>query len=78
MLLLGKPVKVVTRKFQGYSIVRQNYVLIDYMKPNLQEFLIPNFTSKWQEKEFKAYVPKFPPNIVVFYIDLSDNYAFKV
>jgi hypothetical protein len=48
------------------------------MKPNLQEILVHNFTSKWQEKEFKAYVPKFPPNVVVFYIDLSDNYAFKV
>jgi hypothetical protein len=26
--------------------------LIDYLKPKLQEFLVHNFTSKWQEKEF--------------------------
>ncbi len=52
--------------------------LIDYLKPKLQKFLIHNFTSKWQEKEFKAYVPILPPNTIVFCIDLLENYAFKV
>jgi hypothetical protein len=37
-----------------------------------------NFTSKWQEKEFKAYVPNLPPNTIVSCIDFLENNAFKV
>ncbi len=51
--------------------------LIDYLKPRLQEFVLHNFTSKWQEKEFKSYVPNLPPNTMLSCIDFSENYVFK-
>ncbi len=40
--------------------------------------MLQNFTSKWQEKEFKPYVPNLPPNMILSCIDFSDNYAFKM
>jgi hypothetical protein len=52
--------------------------MIEYLKPKLKEFVIHNFVAKWQEKEFKAYVPNLPRNTIVFYIDFFENYAFKV
>ncbi len=79
MLLLGKLLKVVRRKFQGQNTMRKKPCeLINYLKPKLQEFLIHNFTSKWQEKEFKAYVPNLPPKTIVSCIDFQHNYAFRV
>jgi hypothetical protein len=46
-------------------------VLIEYLTPKLQDFVRHNSTPKWHEKEFKAYVPNLPPNIVVSCIDFS-------
>jgi hypothetical protein len=51
--------------------------LIEYLKPKL-EVVIHNFTSKWQEKEFKTYVPNMPLNTIVSCIDFFENYAFKI
>jgi hypothetical protein len=44
-------------------------VLIEYLKLKLQDFVIHSFTIKWQEKEFKAYVPNTPPNTILSRID---------
>jgi hypothetical protein len=52
--------------------------LIGYLKPRLQEFVLQNFTSKWQEKEFKSYVPNLTLNTIFSCIDFFENYAFKV
>jgi hypothetical protein len=37
-----------------------------------------NFTSKWEEKEFKFSIPNLPPDTIFFCIDFFENYAFKV
>ncbi len=52
--------------------------MIEYLEPKLKEFVIHNFVAKWQEKEFKAYVPNLPPNTIVSCIDFFENYAFKI
>jgi hypothetical protein len=44
----------------------------------LQEFVLQNFTSKWQEKEFKSHVPNLPLNTILSCIDFFENCAFKV
>ncbi len=46
----------------------QSSQLIGYMKPRLQEFVMHNFTSKWEEKEFKSFVPNLPPDTNFFCI----------
>jgi hypothetical protein len=45
----------------------QSSQLTGYLKPRLQEFVMHNFILKWQEKEFKSFVKKLPPNIKLLY-----------
>lgn len=43
-------------------------LLIPYLKPKLQEFVIHNFMWKWQEKKFKGFVPNLPLNTILYWI----------
>ncbi len=77
--VVGKSVDRCDKKvFRVEYCETQPSQLIGYLKPRLQEFVLHNFTSKWQEKEFKFSIPNFPPNTILFGIDFFENYAFKV
>ncbi len=48
------------------------------MKPQLGDFIVHNYVSQWQEKEFKNYLQYIPKDVVLSCIDFSDNYVFIV
>ena len=52
--------------------------LIDYLKLKLVEYIVLNFISKWQEKEFKSTLSKLMPNTILSCIDFNQNYSLKV
>ena len=53
-------------------------VLIDYLKPRLVEYIVHNFISKWQEKEFKRTLSRLMPDTILYCIDFNQNYSMKV
>jgi hypothetical protein len=46
---------------------------IEYFKPKLH-----NFVSRWQNKQFKAFIVSFPKNTIVFIVDFVENHSFEV
>jgi hypothetical protein len=53
-------------------------ILIDYLKPKLVEYVLHNFISKWQEKEFKRTLSRLQPDTILSCIDFSQNYSMEV
>jgi hypothetical protein len=51
---------------------------IEYFKPKLQNFVKHNFVSRWQDKQFKAFIVSFPRNTIVSSMDFAKNYSFEV
>jgi hypothetical protein len=52
--------------------------LIEYLKPCLLEFVVHNFVTCWQKKEFKRFLKHILENTIISCIDFSENYALKV
>jgi Trm5-related predicted tRNA methylase len=73
-----------TNEVQNKKVSRVEYCetkprkVIEYLKPKLKNFVVHNFMSKWQKKEIKKYLPNLPPNTMVYCINFSENYVFKV
>jgi hypothetical protein len=53
-------------------------VLIEYLKPKLVKYVLHNFISKRQEKEFKRTLSRLQPDTILSCIDFSQNYSMKV
>ncbi len=55
------------------------YLVINLdLKPQLGDFIMHNYVSQWQEKEFRNYLQHIHEDIVVSCADYFDNYVFMV
>ncbi len=74
MLKARKPLKKLTLVYKKTN----SEEFIEYFKTKLQKHFRHNFVSRWQDKQFKAFVLSFPRNIVVSIVDFTKNYSFKL
>jgi hypothetical protein len=74
MLKARKPLKKLTLVYKKTN----SEEFIEYFKTKLQKHFRHNFVSRWQDKQFKAFVLSFPRNIVVSIVDFTKNYSFEL